>query len=41
VEQQFGHAEPRHGLIALSPSGTSQDKGTCNGQVSQDVLRAN
>ncbi len=28
-------------LIALSPSGTSHDSGTCNGQVSHEVLRAN
>ncbi|MNW21287.1 hypothetical protein D3C71_2221180 [compost metagenome] len=26
--------------IALSPSGTSHDSGTCNGQVIHDVLRA-
>lgn len=26
--------------IALSPSGTSHDSGTCNGQVIQEVLSA-
>jgi hypothetical protein len=26
--------------IALSPSGTSHDSGTCSGQVSHEVLRA-